>query len=123
MIRHITSIDNVNNQKVVDPFKIKHGVVTALKISDLSGWVDPPTHLNIDFPEHIIKVVNVAEELKVGSKMILDSGRFMSAYVDYGSYRHFGAVNEIERIEQLKEIYHHKADKKIQLNNSGEKNC
>jgi DNA topoisomerase VI subunit A len=106
MIRHFTSIDNVKNGKVVDPFKIKHGVVTALKISHLSGWIDPQTHLNIDFPEHLVKVVNVAEELSIGSRIVLESERFMFAYVDPRAYRHFGAVNEIERIEQLKEVYH-----------------
>jgi DNA topoisomerase VI subunit A len=106
MIRHFTSIDNVKNGKVVDPFKIKHGVVTALKISHLSGWVDPQTHLNIDFPEHLVKVVNVAEKLSIGSRIVLESERFMFAYVDPRVYRHFGAVNELERIEQLKEVYH-----------------
>jgi hypothetical protein len=112
MIRHFTSIDNVNNGKVIDPFKIKHGAVTALKISHLSGWIDPQTHLNIDFPQHLVKAVNVAEELSIGSKIILENERFMSAYVDSRSYRHFGAVNETERMEQLKELYHRDFAKK-----------
>jgi hypothetical protein len=106
MIRHFTSIDNVENGKVIDPFKIKHGIVTALKISDLSGWVDPQTHLNIDFPKHLIRVVNVAEDLTIGSKVILENERFMLAFVDNRAYRRFGAVDEVERAEQLKEIYH-----------------
>ena len=106
MIRHFTSIDNVKNGKVIDPFKIKHGAVTALKISDLSGWVDPQTHLNMDFPKHLIRVVNVAEELTIGSKVVLENERFMLAFVASRMYRRFGAVNEVERMEQLKEIYH-----------------
>ena len=112
MIRHFTSIDNVKNGKVIDPFKIKHGAVTALKISDLSGWVDPQTHLNMDFPKHLIRVVNVAEELTIGSKVVLENERFMLAFVDSRAYRHFGAVNEVERMEQLKEIYHRDFAKK-----------
>ena len=114
MIRHFTSIDNVENRRVIDPFKIKHGAVTALKISDLSGWVDPHTHLNKDFPKHLIRAVNVAEELTLGSKVILENERFMLAFVDYRAYRRFGAVNEVERMEQLKEIYHRDFAKKEQ---------
>lgn len=115
MIRHFTSIDNVENGKVIDPFKIKHGAVTALKISSLSGWVDPQTHLNMDFPKHLIRTVNVAEKLTIGSKVILENERFMLAFVDSRAYRHFGAVDEVERMEQLKEIYHRDFDKKQQI--------
>ena len=113
MIRHLTALSNVNNGQVVDPLKIKHGVITALKISQLSGWIDPPTHLNIDFPEHLVKVVNVAEDLSIGSKIVLESERFMSAYVDPRKYSHLGVVDEIDRMEQLKEIYHRDLEKTV----------
>jgi hypothetical protein len=116
MIRHFTSIHNVKNGRVIDPFKIKHAAVTALKISDLSGWVDPQTHLNIDFPKHLMRAVNVAEELTIGSKVILENERFMLAFVESRMYRRFGAVNEVERMEQLKEIYHRDFAKKIATN-------
>lgn len=113
MIRHLTALNNINDGQVVDPLKIKHGVITALKISQLSGWVDPPTHLNMDFPEHLVKVVNVAEDLSVGSKIVLENERFMSAYVNPRKYSHMGTVDEIDRMEQLKEIYHRDFEKTI----------
>ncbi len=55
LIRHFTSISNVKNGEVIDPKKVKHGEITALKISNLSGWIDQQTHLNIDFPKHLLE--------------------------------------------------------------------
>ena len=111
MIRHLTSNNNVNNGEVIDPFKIKHGIVTALKISQLSGWVEPQTHLNIDFPRHLMKEVYVAESLSVGSRIILNNGRFMTAFVNNKDYQHFGAVNELEKVERLKQRYRQNSPK------------
>lgn len=102
MIRHFTLIANVENGEVIDPKKIKHGEVTALKISNLSGWIDPQTHLNLDFPNHLVREVYVAENLDIGSKVILEGERFMSAHVNPIAYKHFGTVDEAERAEQLK---------------------
>ena len=56
--------------------------------------------------------MNVAEELTIGGKVILENERFMLAFVDSRAYRRFGAVNEVERMEQLKEIYHRDFAKK-----------
>lgn len=103
MIRHFSSISNVKNGKIVDPEKVKHAEVAALKISNLSGWVDPQTHLNLDFPKHLMREVYVAEGLDLGSKVVLKNERFMTALVSPLSYKHFGFVDETERNEQLRE--------------------
>ena len=70
-IHHITALDNVVNGRIVDPKLTKHGVITARKVSDLSGWIDPVTHLNLDFFEHIMRYAIVAEKLELGSEMAL----------------------------------------------------
>ncbi len=103
MIRHFTLISNVKNGEVIDPKKVKHGEVTALKISNLSGWIDQQTHLNLDFPKHLMREVYIAENLDIGSKVILEDERFMTALVNPLAYKHFGFVDEAERAEQLKE--------------------
>lgn len=94
--------------EVINPKKVKHADVTALKISNISGWIDPLTHLNLDFPKHLIKEVNVAENLDIGGKVVLDGERFMTALVNPLSYKHFGFVDEAERAEQLKSVIHKK---------------
>lgn len=103
MIRHFTYISNVENGAVIDPKKVKHGEVTALKISNLSGWVDQQTHLNLDFPKHLMREVYIAENLDIGSQVLLKDERFMTALVSPLVYKHFGFVDETERAEQLKE--------------------
>ncbi len=103
MIRHFTLISNVKNGKVIDPTKVKHAEITALKISNLSGWIDPQTHLNLDFSKHLLKIVHVSEKLDLGSRVILVNEKFMTALVNPLAYKHFGFVNEAERSEQFKE--------------------
>ena len=103
MIRHFTLISNVKNGEVIDPQKVKHGEITALKISNLSGWIDQQTHLNLDFPNHLMREVYIAENLDVGGKVMLEDERFMTAFVNPLAYKHFGFVDEAERTEQLRE--------------------
>ena len=103
MIRHFTFISNVKNGEVIDPQKVKHGEITVLKISNLSGWIDPQTHLNLDFPKHLVRRVYVVENLDLGGKVMLEDQRLMTAFVHPKAYKHFGFVDEAERIEQLKE--------------------
>ena len=103
MIRHFSSISNVKDGMIVNPEKIKHAEVTALRISNLSGWIDPQTHLNLDFPKHLMRDVYIADGLELGSKVMLKNEMFMTALVSPLSYKHFGFVDETERNEQLRE--------------------
>jgi hypothetical protein len=103
LIRHFSSISNVKGGTIVDAEKVKHAEITALKISNLSGWVDPQTHLNLDFPKHLMREVYIAEGLELGSKVVLKDERFMTALVSPLAYKHFGFVDETERNEQFKE--------------------
>ena len=93
----------MKNGEVIDAKKVKHGEVTALKISNLSGWIDEQTHLNLDFPKHLMREVYIAETLDIGGKVILEDERFMTALVNPLAYKHFGFVDEAERAEQLKD--------------------
>lgn len=103
MIRHITAIDNVCDNKVIDPEKVKHGIITAQKVDDLSGWIDPATHLNLEFPAHVMEAVVVAEELKKGAPIIRDNGRFLFALVEHSAYRHYGKVDVVARSARLRD--------------------
>jgi hypothetical protein len=103
LIRHFTLISNVKNGEVIDPQKVKHGEISALKISNLSGWIDPQTHLNLDFPKHLIREVYIAKNLELGSKVMIRDERLMAAFVSPQAYKHLGFVDEAERTEQLRE--------------------
>ncbi len=103
----------MKNGWVIDPQKIKHADVTALRVSNVAGWIDPLTHLNLDFPKHLIKEVNVAENLEIGGKVLLDGERFMTARVNPSSYRHLGIVDEAERVEQFRSAVQQKVIQKV----------
>ena len=102
MIYHITTEDNVVAGKVVDPLKIRHGVVTAMRVSGLSGWIDPLTHLNLDFPKHMVRTVIVADRLEMDGRILSEGEKFSVVLVERKSYRHYGMVDEDERRSQFK---------------------
>jgi len=106
MIRHLTSIDNVRDNEIIDPLKVKHGVITALRISDLSGWIDPKTHLNLDFPEHLMQIAYVVKKLEIGGEILLDGDRFMYVVINPKFFRHLGQVDVTERSVEMREAFH-----------------
>jgi hypothetical protein len=102
MIQHITSIDNVVDGKVYDPTRVKHGVVAENRIGDLSWWIDPATHLNLDLPGNLMNRVLVASRLEVGSRILTDGGRFTVAPVDPAAYRWYGKVDPAEQKRRIR---------------------
>jgi hypothetical protein len=107
MILHVTSIDNIIAGRVHDPTRVKHGIVTGKRIADLSWWIDPATHLNLDNPKHLMDQVFVASRLEKGARVLGEGTRFMFAPVDRDVYRHLGKVDmEGRRRVTLKSAIH-----------------
>jgi hypothetical protein len=79
-IRHVVAQDNVDETGVIrDPRRVRHCVVVAGRIADLSGEVDPVTHLNRDFPAHQLGPCIVAERLEQGAAVLHDDERLLFA--------------------------------------------
>lgn len=80
-VRHITVVDNVDDDGyLIDPTRVHHGAVQGSHVASLAGPVDPLTHLNFDFGEHELGECIIAEELVVGSPVVLDeNGQFARA--------------------------------------------
>ena len=97
MILHITSIDNIVSGMVLDPARVKHGIVTGKRVSDLSWWIDPATHLNLDLPNHLLDEVFVVSRLEKGARVLAEGKRFMYAPINPRVYRHLGKVDVAER--------------------------
>ena len=92
IVQHITSIDNIRNGQVHDPTKVKHGVIAANRISDLSWWIDPSTHLNLDLPANLMKLVYVATRLEKGARILENGNGFIVAPVENGQFGRYGKV-------------------------------
>ena len=103
MIRHITAADNVHEGRLLDPEKTRHGIITAMRVSDLSGWVDSSTHLNLDFPDHRMKSAVVAESLEHGARVLEKEGRMVHATVDPSAFRHLGFIDTFRRADLLRQ--------------------
>ena len=103
MIRHITAADNVNEGRLLDPAKTRHGIITAMRVSDLSGWVDSSTHLNLDFPDHRMKSAVVAESLEHGARVLEKDGGIVHATVDPSAFRHLGFIDTVRRADLLRQ--------------------
>jgi hypothetical protein len=79
MIRHVVAAENVDAQQfVIDPAQARHCTIRAGALLDLSGPVDPLTHLNRDFGDHALGDCVVAERLEPGAPVLLEpTGQFL----------------------------------------------
>ncbi|MDD1661720.1 MAG: hypothetical protein LUO97_03605 [Methanomicrobiales archaeon] len=100
-VLHLTSIDNVVDGVVRNPAMVKHGIIDEKRISDLSWWIDPGTHLNLDFPDHLMNEVFVASRLENGARILGEVNRIMYAAVNAVDYRHLGKVQPVERRRRI----------------------
>ena len=70
-VRHVVEAANVDQGGfIVDPTSARHCVIRAGALLDLSGPVDPLTHLNTDFPYHALGDCVIAERLEAGAPVL-----------------------------------------------------
>jgi hypothetical protein len=113
-IRHCVEKSNVETTSLIimDPLQIRHAVIKSGKISSLSGLIDPKSHLNLDYPPHLVKNCIIAEKFEVGSNVEISDGGFIFAQISPGSYQHFGKydytrnlINMIESVKKLRNMH------------------
>ena len=92
----------------MDPLKIRHVVIKSGKIMSLSGLIDPVSHLNLDYPLHLVKNCIISEKFKIDSKIEISNGGFIFAQVNPNSYQHYGKydynLNLQKMIESVKKL-------------------
>ncbi len=103
-IRHVVEASNVDGEGyVLDPSKVKHGVVRAGKIWSLSGFIDPGTHLNLDFVDHRVTGCIITSRFIRYAAVRIKLDGFVFAHVKNESYEHLGFVDiDARRIEWMK---------------------
>lgn len=106
LIRHIAAAANVSpDGLVVDPERVRHGVIQAGRLAALGAEIDPLTHLNLDFPHHRVDLCVVAERLEVGSSVAWTTDGLRSAQVKPQAYRRLGPVDlDARRLEWLQAV-------------------
>ena len=93
-IRHLVERENVDARGFVrDATAIRHGLIIGRRVSALAGPIDPATHLNRDFHEHLVDDCVVVERFVVGAPVVLDGDRFAIAQVATVAFAHRGPVD------------------------------
>jgi len=101
-IRHCTEKSNVDDSLlIIDPMRIKHVIVKSGKLSLISGSIDPKSHLNLDYPYHLVKKCIVAEKFEIGSNVEMSEGGFVFAELDPAKYGHYGKYDYTENLQNM----------------------
>lgn len=112
-IRHCVEESNVDeNMKVIDPLKIRHVTVFSGKIEDMSGLIDPASHLNLDFPDHKVVECIIAEKFEKNAKVRMDNDGLLFATVDRSAFSHYGTVDYTQRLTDMIKLVKEDAAKK-----------
>jgi len=117
-IRHCVEEDNVNEHMIIkDPTKIRHVIISEGKIKSMSGFIDPASHLNIDYPLHKVTKCVIAKKFELGSDILFGNNGFMFALVMSSHFDNYGYLdytkNLSEMIEKVNNLKTSKSVKKV----------
>ena len=117
-IRHCVEEDNVNEHMIIkDPTKIRHIVISGGKIKSMSGFIDPASHLIIDYPLHKVTKCVIAKKFELGSDILFGNNGFMFALVMSSHFDNYGYLdytkNLSEMIEKVNNLKTSKSVKKV----------
>ncbi len=102
LIRHCVVESNVDeNGQVLDPTKVRHVTIKGGKVESLAGYIDPASHLNLDYRDHKVTVCVIAERFSVGAKILFTEQGLSFASVNRSSYTHYGPVNYTQRLTDM----------------------
>ncbi len=101
-IRHCVEKINVEQSLIIiESLKIRHAVIKSGKISSLSGLIDPKSHLNLDYPPHLVKNCIIAEKFEIGSTIEISNGGFIFAQIHPDSYQHYGKYDYTQNLKDM----------------------
>jgi hypothetical protein len=85
----------------MDPTLIKHVIVSAGKIHSMSGFIDPASHLNVDYPLHKATKCIIAEKFEIGAQVKIEDNGLVFAVVSRSSYGNYGKVDYTQRLTDM----------------------
>jgi len=101
-IRHCVEQNNVDeNLHIIDPTKIRHVIIKAGKIDQMSGLIDPKSHLNLDFPNHRVTNCVIAESFTIGAKIRKSDNGWLFATVTPNQCSHLGFLDYSQRLSLM----------------------
>ena len=102
IIRHCVEENNIDeNYLVTDPSRIRHVIVSGGKIHSMSGFIDPASHLNVDYSLHKVTKCVIAEKFEIGAHVKIEDSGLVFALVGPSSYDHYGSIDYTQRLTDL----------------------
>ena len=102
LIRHCVEESNIDeNYLVTDPSRIRHVIVSGGKIHSMSGFIDPASHLNVDYSLHRVTKCVIAEKFEIGARVKIEDNGLVFALVGPSSYGHYGSIDYTQRLTDL----------------------
>ena len=101
-IRHCVEENNIDDNLIVkDPKKIRHVIVQGKKIKQMSGFIDPISHLNLDYSLHRITKCIIAKKFEIGSELLFNSSGFIFAMVTKSHFEHYGYIDYTKNLTEM----------------------
>jgi len=67
----------------------------------MSGFIDPTSHLNVDYALHKITKCVIAEKFEIGAQVKIGDNGLVFALVGPSSYDHYGSVDYTQRLTDM----------------------
>lgn len=122
-IRHCVEENNVGENLIIkNPKEIRHIIAKEGKIKQMSGFIDPKSHLNLDYTLHRVTTCIIAKKFEIGSELLFTSSGFIFAMITPSHFEHYGYIdytkNLTSMIDKVNELRNSKS-----LNISNLKKC
>ena len=86
---------------MTDPTLIKHVIISGGKIHSMSGFIDPASHLNVDYSLHKVTKCVIAKKFEIGAQVKIGDNGLVFALVGPSSYGHYGSVDYTQRLTDM----------------------
>ena len=86
---------------IIDPLQIRHVIVKFGKLISISGLIDPKSHLNLDYPYHLVRQCVIAQKFEVGSKVEISDGGLVFAELNPSNYKHYGKYDYTQNLQNM----------------------
>jgi type III secretory pathway component EscU len=83
------------------PKEIRHIIAQGGKIKQMSGFIDPTSHLNLDYTLHRITKCVIAKKFEIGSELLFTSSGFIFAMVTKSHFEHYGYTDYTKKLTEM----------------------
>lgn len=115
-IRHCVEENNVDENLIIkNAQEIRHIIAEEGRIKQMSGFIDPTSHLNLDYILHRVTKCIIAKKFEIGSELLFNSSGFIFAMVTKSQFEHYGyldytknlttMIDKVNKLRNSKSIY------------------